>query len=271
MTAQSIRLMACLVAALVTGCATTPPQPIVEVPESTTAEPLSVTAILRSGKVRPELPDLSRGDYGRIANKYLLRYYSEYADSIEVYCGCTFETPSKAIEPDTCEFDADVPRDDDVTRAARIEWEHVVPAAKLVERYDCASRAKCRGVPEFVAAESDPNNLLPALGSLNARRSNHPYGEVPGEPRVFGGCDFEHRAFKREGQKHAEYEPPEDVKGNVARISLYMAHRYEIEFSEAELALFEAWSAQDPVDDAEHHRARWIEENITGWNYEFVE
>lgn len=208
------------------------------------------------------LPDLSQASYNQVANRYLLPLYTRLAP-LEIYCACPFDSTTKQVEPAACGFDPDKPWGDDDRRGTRIEWEHVVPAARMVQALGCANREACRTNEAFVLAENDPYNLLPALGALNARRSNHAYAELPGEPRAYGRCDFELRGKR--------VEPPEDIKGDVARISLYFSQRHGLRFTDAELQQFQAWSAQDPVSEAERYRAVWIREHITGWANPFVE
>lgn len=48
------------------------------------------------------------------------------------------------------------------------------------------------GVDEtFRAFHKDPHNLFPASGEINGDRSNLPFGQVEGEDREYGACDFE--------------------------------------------------------------------------------
>ncbi len=125
------------------------------------------------------------------------------------------------------------------TRSDRVEWEHVVPASwfgrdrscwteghelcvrRSGEAYkgrDCCTK---RGVdPDFLAAHNDPHNLFPAGGEVNGDRSNHPFGEVEGEPRVYGTCDVEI------GGKPKVAEPADGVRGEIARAMLYMGDAY---------------------------------------------
>jgi deoxyribonuclease-1 len=216
------------------------------------------------------LPDLAAASYNQIANRYLLPLYTRIAP-LEIYCGCAFDPASKAVDAEACGFDPDKPWGDDAGRGARIEWEHVVPAARVVAALGCGSRNACRAQEPFRLAENDPYNLLPALGALNARRSNHSYAEIPGEARDYGRCDFELQEYREAGQRRAQVEPPEDIQGDVARISLYYSQRYGIRFTDAELQQFQAWSAADPVSREERYRAAWIRRNITGWANPFVE
>jgi len=64
--------------------------------------------------------------------------------------------------------------------------------------------------------EADLHNLYPALASINRARSNYVFGEIPGEPREFGDCDFERDRDRRVA------EPRPIAHGNVARAIFYM-------------------------------------------------
>jgi deoxyribonuclease-1 len=173
---------------------------------------------------------------------------------ITLYCGYGF-TEDKEILPDACGYE---PRNDNV-RARRMEWEHVVPASRLGgdrvcwqerERFpervlDDGSRRSgrecCRRVdPEFRAMEAEIHNLVPSVGELNADRSNLPYGDVPGEPRAYGDCDFE--------VADGVVEPAIGLRGDLARIYLAMDLWYDIGPAREERAQFEAWSKADPPD-----------------------
>jgi deoxyribonuclease-1 len=85
----------------------------------------------------------------------------------------------------------------------------------------------------FRRIEADLHNLTPAVGELNGDRSNLPYGIVAGEPRLYGACNFEI------GGKARVTEPREEVRGDAARIWLYMADSYKIKLGAAQRTLFE--------------------------------
>ena len=103
-------------------------------------------------------------------------------------------------------------------------------------------------VEQVERIEADLHNLTPAVGELNGDRSNTPYGIVEGEPRLYGECNFEI------GGKPRVTEPREEVRGDAARIWLYMADTYKIKLSDTQRKMFEEWSAADPVDDWERLR-----------------
>lgn len=100
----------------------------------------------------------------------------------------------------------------------------------------------------FKRMEADLHNLVPSVGELNGNRGDKPYGNVRGEPREYGRCDFEIDWAARIA------EPPSKVKGDVARIWFYMSDTYNIKIDEDTLSLLEKWSEDDPVDDWERLR-----------------
>ncbi len=150
------------------------------------------------------------------------------------------------------------------SRSGIIEWEHVVPASVLVNVYDDAKKAWNKGHPSCVTSSgkvykgrvcaekvsprfnvilADLYNLQPALGSLNALRSDKPYCEVQGEKREFGETiDFE--------ISNACAEPRDAIKGDLARIMLYMNKKYGVQFNNHDntMKMLKAWDIMDPID-----------------------
>jgi len=195
------------------------------------------------------------------AKKILDRRIYTRADRVTFYCGCTYALAPNPNKPDRKRLTPDAgscglqPRKN-ADRAGRIEWEHVVPAWEFGHQLQCwqqGGRKACRKDPKFRRMEADLMNLVPAVGELNGDRSNFRYGMVAGEPRKYGTCDFE-VDFK---QRVAE--PPEQVRGDIARIYFYMADRYGLKIGRRQRQLFEAWDRMDPVDAAERARRVRIE------------
>ena len=93
--------------------------------------------------------------------------------------------------------------------------------------------------------ESDLFNLRPAAGEINGDRSNQRYGEIVDEIREYGTCDFE-VDFAR---KLAE-QPP-SVKGDIARVIFYILETYGLRISAEDLATYQRWHQDDPVDEVE--------------------
>ena len=165
----------------------------------------------------------------------------------DFYCGCAYQ--GKAVDWLSCGY---VPRKN-AERAKRIEWEHVVPAWVLGHQRQCwqhGGRKNCASNDVlFRQAEGDLNNLVPAVGEVNADRSNLSYGAWAQQPtRIYGQCgtvvDF---AGKR-------VQPRAEVRGRAARITLYMHQRYGLSLSRQDRQLMCAWARQYPVDSWETRR-----------------
>ncbi|MBV0931758.1 endonuclease [Marinobacterium weihaiense] len=206
------------------------------------------------------------------AKKILSREVYQSDDRVTFYCGCRFDEQPIPGKPERTRLAPDaascglLPRKN-ANRAARIEWEHVMPAWEFGHQLQCwqqGGRKACRKDPVFKKMEADLYNLVPAVGELNGDRSNFRFGMIPGEPRLYGRCDFEVDFQGRVA------EPPPHVRGDVARTYFYMADRYGVRLSRKQLQLFRAWAAEDPVDAVEQRRARRIQA-IQGHANPFVE
>ncbi|MBK8014096.1 MAG: endonuclease [Deltaproteobacteria bacterium] len=196
------------------------------------------------------------------AKRHLETIYADH--QVTLYCGCPYESRS-SIDFTGCRY-APEP---DQPRAHRVEWEHVVPVQVFGRAFEAWQLGDARCVnskglaytgrrcaskvdPRFRAMESDMYNLYPAIGKLNELRSHRSMGEIDGEERRFGGCDFE--------LDHDRVEPSTDIRGDIARTYQYMDSVYPGFglIQDDDRAMFENWSEIDPVDDWECERARRI-------------
>ena len=204
------------------------------------------------------------------AKKLAADIHEAIGHQITVYCGCPYDRKGRSggdLDRDACAMKA---RKNE-KRSDRLEWEHVVPASWIGEKHSCWSVGhdlcvksdgtrfkgrKCctkRGVdPDFLEAHNDLHNLLPSGGELNGDRLNHPFGEVTGEPRAYGECDFEVAAAPKVA------EPAETVRGEIARAMLYMAEQYGVNVRMPDDVLLE-WHKGDAVEPWERERAKRIE------------
>jgi len=103
----------------------------------------------------------------------------------------------------------------------------------------------------FRHAEADLHNLFPAAGELNGDRKDKPYGEIPGEERQYGVCDFEVNTDTAE--------PRAEIRGELARAILYMDRTYGPFLTDELRQRYQAWSEGDPPDAWELERERRIE------------
>jgi deoxyribonuclease-1 len=67
--------------------------------------------------------------------------------------------------------------------------------------------------------QADMFNLYPAIGAINALRSNYNFTMLPSAKSSFGSCQM-----KIENRKA---EPPEDSRGRIARTYIYMEQTYK--------------------------------------------
>ena len=195
--------------------------------------------------------------------KRLLQDEVYYDHQVTLYCGYEYDDQKRICLPDG--FIAEKHQ----KRSYKIEWEHSVPAENFGRAFTewreghplCVDNKgksfKGRKCAEKVNKtyrymQSDMYNLFPAVGSVNAARSNKQYSELPGVQSAFGTCEA-----KIDGNR---FEPPDRAKGQVARAALYMDKEYkEYNLSRQQRRLFEAWSNMYPVDEWECTRAKRIE------------
>lgn len=191
------------------------------------------------------------------AKKALREIYAGHR--LSVYCAAPFVEHLNVIAPegfDPGKF---------TKRAAKIEWEHAVPAENFGQAFpewrtglpQCednrGKRFKGRKCAEkmnktYRRMQSDMHNLFPAIGSVNAARSNYRYAELPKElASSFGSCPA-----KIEDKR---FEPPDRAKGIVARASMYMDDSYPLfRLSDQQKKLFLAWDSMYPPDEWECER-----------------
>jgi deoxyribonuclease-1 len=184
------------------------------------------------------------------AKKVLPRLYSGM--EVTFYCGCNYH--GKTIDQQSCGF---TPRKN-AERASRLEWEHIVPAWVLGHQRQCwknGGRKHCADTdPAFARAEGDLVNLVPAIGEVNGDRSNYAFSAWQrGNPHPqYGQCQMVIDS------KMKRVQPPEAIRGRIARIYLYMHETYALRMSRQDTQLMCAWSRQHPVDEWERQRNRRI-------------
>ena len=179
-----------------------------------------------------------------------------------LYCGATFDAKKK-VTPlpgfTTTKY---------VKRAKNVEWEHVVPAENFGRTYSewrdghkqcinskgkafkgrrCAEKVNT----EYRYMQADMFNLYPAIGAVNALRSNYNFTMLPAVKSDFGSC-----AMKIDSRKA---EPPEIARGKIARTYLYMEGAYKrYSMSKSQRQLMTAWDKIYPVDAWECTSAKKI-------------
>lgn len=195
------------------------------------------------------------------AKRMLSHVYEDHR--VTLYCGAEYDARGNVTLPAGFE----TPKHE--KRALRIEWEHVVPAENFGRAFDewregspecvdnrgktfkgrkCAEKVNL----EYRHMQADMYNLYPAIGAVNAMRSNFNYAMLAGEQPTFGTCDM-----KISGNKA---EPPARARGQIARTYFYMQDAYpRYKMSRQQEQLMGAWDKMYPVDQWECTRAKRIE------------
>jgi len=186
--------------------------------------------------------------------------YNNHRETL--YCGATFDTKKKVTPPKgftTTKY---------VKRAKKVEWEHAVPAenfghtfsewrdghkqcinskGKAFKGRKCAEKVNS----EYRYMQADMFNLYPAIGAVNALRSNYNFTMLPAAKSDFGSC-----MMKIDNRKA---EPPEEARGQISRTYLYMEGVYKrYSMSKSQRQLMNAWDKMYPVDAWECTRAKKI-------------
>lgn len=212
---------------------------------------LSATLLLASFSVLASPQSFSQAK--NELKKYV--YFDQALSNQEFYCGCNWEWVGKSggrIDHASCGYQVRAQQ----TRADRVEWEHVMPAHSFGQQRQCwqnGGRKNCvANDPVFREMEADMHNLVPAVGEVNADRSNFRFGVLPGTPHQHGACnvkiDFKQRVT----------EPRDEIKGMIARTYFYMHDRYNLRMSDQQTRLMQAWDKQFPVSQWEIERDRRI-------------
>ena len=181
--------------------------------------------------------------------------YHDREDEGDFYCGCQFDCVGLSggiVDLESCGYQVRA----QPVRAKRIEWEHILPASSIGQARQCwqdGGRQNCnRTDPAFNMMEADMHNLTPAIGEVNADRSNYRFSELSGESTKHGSCDFRVSFTQRVAQ------PRNEIKGLIARTYFYMHDRYDLSMSDAQQRLMMAWHRQYPVSDWELEREQRI-------------
>ena len=106
---------------------------------------------------------------------------------------------------------------------------------------------------DYKQAHNDLVNLYPAVGQINADRSNKPFVDITKtKVKTYGKCNIEI------GSRGIA--PPQGKKGDIARVAFFMSETYGVTYSKRQLQLFKQWNKQDPISAQEReHNKRVIQ------------
>jgi len=96
------------------------------------------------------------------------------------------------------------------------------------------------------------HNLFPAVGEVDGDRSNFVFGEIEGEKREYGECDFE--------VTERIAEPKKSIREDIARSYFYMSHQYKMGIPDDYEEMLREWHLFDPPDEWERDRNSLIED-----------
>lgn len=201
--------------------------------------------------------------------KIVLNDYVYHDRRVTAYCGCDYTQHARTggrVDHDSCGYIMKGTRGDSETRAARIEYEHIMPISKATEGRSCGARTNCRNTDfEYNLIEADPHNLTPVIGEINALRSNFDFAELDhiSFDDHFGACDFKVDRNLRLA------EPADESKGFIARTYFYMAWAYGALIPVEKQKMLLRWHEAYPADAWEVQRNSRIAQHH-GWSNPYI-
>jgi deoxyribonuclease-1 len=186
-------------------------------------------------------------------NKLYSKVYKNSGETF--YCGCDWS--ARKADLNSCGLQSFFPKKQR-KRSLRTEAEHIIPASWMLKvnnkARQCVTDSKevkdsareyCQKHDlNYKQAHNDLVNLFPAVGQINADRSNKPFVDATKKKtKTYGKCDIEI------GSRGII--PPSDKKGDIARIAFYMSEKYGVTYSKRQLKLFQQWDNQDPISKQE--------------------
>jgi deoxyribonuclease-1 len=198
-----------------------------------------------------------------------------------LYCNADFSVHKKIFLPDgfllpdlaKAKFKYyDITAEELEKKAQRMEWEHIVPAQNFGKTFPQWTKgdAKCvlpkgkffkgrkcaeQESEEFRYMYTDMYNLYPSIGAVNYLRANFNFTQFSKKENIgntFGSCKL--KIFDN------TVEPPDNVKGLIARTYLYMEQTYKrFSISAKMRPIIQAWDKKYPVSRWECKRAYRIE------------
>ncbi len=212
------------------------------------------------------------------------------------YCGCPFDS-SRTISAAECGYEPAAENGQAESAGKKKQaggagknkqadgaaWKHIVSVRKIARRFDCWKKGhsfciggegrkikgrRCCTLPgvseKYRRLNADLHNIAPVISELHKKSARFFPGEIEGENRQFGGCDFEINA------ENKILEPPDSKRGDLARTYLYLADAYGMRLKADQRRLLMSWHKNDPPDEWEKERNRRIKK-IQGNGNPFIE
>ena len=195
-------------------------------------------------------------------NKLYSKVFNNSGETL--YCGCNWS--NRKTNLNSCNLQSYFLKKQR-KRSLRTEAEHIIPASWMLKvnnkTRQCAidskkvkdsAREYCQKHSlEYKQAHNDLVNLYPAVGQINADRSNKPFVDTANtKVKTYGKCNVEI------GSRGIV--PPTDKKGDIARVAFYMTDKYRVTYSKRQLKIFNQWDKLDPISAQERaHNKRVIQ------------
>ncbi|MCM0612721.1 endonuclease [Marinobacter sediminum] len=127
---------------------------------------------------------------------------------------------------------------------------YVYPLADIRSALDCGTSRQCEQDNHYRQIASDLHNMIPVRSRTEMQRRNVRYENL-GETINRDDCGIRESA--------GFFEPPERVKGDIARTVAYMVETYDLPWL-GSTPVFQGWNRLDPPDDTELTRHRRVAE-----------
>lgn len=127
---------------------------------------------------------------------------------------------------------------------------YVYPLADIRSALDCGTSRQCEQDNRYRQIASDLHNMIPVRTRTEMQRRNVRYENL-GETVNRDDCGIRESA--------GFFEPPERVKGDIARTVAYMVETYGLPWL-GSTPVFQGWNRLDPPDDTELTRHRRVAE-----------
>ncbi|MDN6320299.1 MAG: endonuclease [Marinobacter sp.] len=121
---------------------------------------------------------------------------------------------------------------------------YIYPLADVRNALSCGTSRQCEKDSRYLQIASDLHNMVPVRNRIELRRRNTRYEDL-------GPTIREDDCGIRESGPF--FEPPNKVKGEVARIMSYMVSTYDLPWLGSS-RVFQSWSQADPPNDRELSR-----------------
>jgi len=128
---------------------------------------------------------------------------------------------------------------------------HIYSSSWVRDHLSCGTPRQCRNESEqYRQITSDLHNIVPADSRFELKRKNSRFGSVGNE------VEKEACGFRRSFQL---LQPPEDIKGDIARAILYMHSSYQLPIM-GSIDDLKRWNLEDPPSEEEIERNKQINE-----------